>query len=61
MENEVFWGLTYRSVSATAYLDHSLKARVGHFTKAPKLFRLPLELIACGAMFAALAGLARVW
>jgi hypothetical protein len=25
------------------------------------LFRLPLELIACGAMFAALAGLARVW
>ena len=24
-------------------------------------FRLPLELMACGAMFAALAGLARVW
>jgi hypothetical protein len=36
MENEVFWGLTYRSVSATAYLDHSLKVAVGHFTKAPK-------------------------
>ena len=25
------------------------------------LFRLPLELLACGAMFAALAGLAQVW